>query len=149
MPSLGAAHLFLGLVIVGLVYDSRRLRALARLTGRTRHDPGGPALPDGNLDRVGLPLRLVQMRINVDWADGGAAWEGPEVLPDEGLEDEPAPRSDLSLFGEDDVPSIAEHAAGPGVGSLLPVLWKPFPALLPGSGADEHPPDTPTSLLVA
>src|SRR5689334_8777552 len=102
MPSLGAAHLLVGIVIVGLTLDSRRFRALARLTGRNRSDHRAPALPDGNLDRVGLPLRLVQMRINVDWQDGAAGWTGPEVLPDEDVADEPAADWGVSLFRGDE-----------------------------------------------
>ena len=136
MPSLGAAHLLVGIVIVGLTLDSRRFRALARLTGRHRSDQRAPALPDGNLDRVGLPLRLVQMRINVDWQDGAAGWTGPEVLPDEDAADEPAADRGISLFRGDE----------PWSGSLLPVLWKPFPALLPPSG-EEGPLDPEDSLV--
>ena len=75
---LGAAQLIMLLVVVVLVLDSRRLRALTR---RARRDSqiGIPA--GGNPDRVGLTLREIQMRTHVDWQDGGIGWEGPEVLP--------------------------------------------------------------------
>ncbi len=71
----GAAQLIMLLVVVVLVLDSRRLRALTR---RARRDsiPAG-----GNPDRVGLTIRQIQMRTHVDWEDGGAGWEGPEILP--------------------------------------------------------------------
>ncbi|MGH9008321.1 MAG: hypothetical protein ACRDYF_00565, partial [Acidimicrobiia bacterium] len=81
MRSLGAAHLIMLLVFVVLVLDSRRLHALARSTGRARRDSQSGIPAGANPDQVGLPLRQIQMRIHVDWQDGGIGWEGPEVLP--------------------------------------------------------------------
>ena len=110
MPSFGAADLLVLLVFVVLVLDSRRLRAFARATGRARHDLTGGIPAGAHPDRVGLTLRQIQMRHHVDWEDGGIGWDGPEILPtDESAEPEPTP-------------------------ALLPVLWKPFPAL-PAAGA--------------
>ncbi len=77
MRSLGATHLIMLLVFVVLVLDSRRLRDLARRRRESRL--GIPA--GGNPDRVGLTLRQIQMRTHVDWQDGGAGREAPEVLP--------------------------------------------------------------------
>ena len=113
MRSLGATHLVLLLLFVGLLLDSRRFHALARVTGRARRDSGA-GIPAGDPDRVGLTLRQIQMRTYVDWEDGGLAWDGPEVLPaDEPVEATP-----------EEPPS---HA--------LPVLWRPFLAL----GTGERP----------
>jgi len=152
MPSLGAAHVLVVLVFFGLVLDSRRLRSLAgRSTGRRRrhrHGRGPSGIPAGNLDRVGLPLRLVQMRINVDWQDGGAGWDGPEVLPGDDADGGPGDETGNALFSEDDDPFLAGEPVAEPAGlteprSYLPVIWKPFPALLPPSGGDEYLPTTP------
>jgi hypothetical protein len=115
MRSLGASHLLMLLAFVVLVLDSRRFRTLARLTGRGRRPSAARAIPPGeNPDQVGLPLRQIQMRSNVDWEDGGAGWEGPEILPD--VEDDPDE-------AEEEPPSF------------LPVLWKPVPELLVAGSA--------------
>ena len=120
MQSLGAAHLLVIVVLVVLALDSRRLHALARSGGRSRREPdGGRGIPPGaNPDRVGLPLVQIQMRHHVDWQDGGIGWEGPEILP----ADEPE-----TTFPE------------PEPNPALPVLWKPFPALLPVRASAERP----------
>jgi hypothetical protein len=121
MRSLGAAHLLVLVGFVVLVLDSRRLHALARSNGRGRRDSiSGHGLPAGaNPDQVGLPLRQIQMRIHVDWQDGGIGWEGPEILP----VDEPDGAPVDTDTTPDDEPNPAR-----------PVLWKPFPAL-PAAGA--------------
>jgi hypothetical protein len=112
MRSLGVTHLFMLAAFVVLVFDSRRLNALTRLTGRERRlFTRGRGIPAGaNPDQVGLPLRQIQMRTNVDWQDGGIGWEGPEIPP----------------VVEPDPPAEEPRA--------LPVLWKPFPAL-PAAGS--------------
>ena len=114
MPSLGGAHLLVLVVVVVLVFDSRRLHGLARTVRGSDLDQGIP--PGGNPDRVGLTLRQIQMRQHVDWQDGGIGWDGPEVLPveeeDEEVDDPPAPIT-------------SEPRASPA----LPVLWQPFRAL--------------------
>jgi hypothetical protein len=114
MRSLGFTHLLLLGAFVVLVFDSRRLHTLARWTGRGRQlFTSGRGIPAGaNPDQVGLPLRQIQMRANVDWQDGGVGWEGPEILPPY----EPEPE-----------PPVGESRS-------LPVLWKPFPAL-PAAGS--------------
>lgn len=111
MQSLGAAHLLVIVVLVVLALDSRRLHALARSGGRSRRetDSGRGIPPGANPDRVGLPLVQIQMRHHVDWQDGGIGWEGPEILPS----DEPETTS-----------------PEPEPNPALPVLWKPFPALV-------------------
>ena len=118
MRSLGSTHLLMLAAFVVLVLDSRRFHALARLTGRSRRDPRRAArgIPAGaHPDQVGLPLRQIQMRTNVDWQDGGIGWDGPEILPAEEPADDPA-----------DAPEEPEP------NRFLPILWKPFPALLAG-----------------
>jgi hypothetical protein len=113
MRSLGATHLLVLALFVVLTLDSRRLHALARLTSRGRKDlQPDRGIPAGaHPDRVGLPLAQIQMRTNVDWQDGGAGWDGPEVLPVEESED-----------GQVDDPGPE-----PRHNPALPVLWKPFP----------------------
>jgi hypothetical protein len=103
MQSLGAVHLVMVLVLVVLALDSRRLHAWARSTRRTRRDTQTGIPPGASPDQVGLPLGQIQMRIHVDWQDGGLGWEGPEILP--------ADESD---------------------GALLPVLWNQFRGLPAG-----------------
>ena len=138
MRSLGAADLLVVLMFVVLMLDSRRLHALVRPTGRARRAArSGPGIPAGlHPDRVGLSLHHIQMRIHVDWQDGGVGWEGPEILP----ADEP---DDTAT----DAPGSHPDATRPHVepGRTLPVLWKPFPAL-PAAGATGDWPqtDTPT-----
>jgi hypothetical protein len=132
MPSLGGTHLLVLLLVVVLLLDSRRLRALVGATvGHRRDAVSGPGIPAGAYgDKVGLPLRQVQMRIHVDWEDGGIGWDGPEILPDDGppIEAEPNP--------------------------LLPVLWEPFPAFLDISAwyareeSTLHPPGKEPGALV-
>ena len=71
MRSLGA--MFILLVFVVLVLDSRRVRALVRSKGASRR-AAQPGIPAGaNPDQVGLPLRQIQMRIPVDRQDDGAS----------------------------------------------------------------------------
>jgi hypothetical protein len=106
MPSLGGAHLLVVVVLVVLVFDSRRFHGLARTVRGS--DPDRAIPPGGNPDRVGLTLRQIQMRQHVDWQDGGIAWAGPEVLPDE---------------------TPAHGSAEPEANPALPVLWQPFLAL--------------------
>ena len=129
MRSLGAAHLLVFGLFVVLVLDSRRLHTLARSSGRRRRDPlvrqGIPA--GSHPEQVGIPLRLIQMRIHVDWQDGGLAWEGPEILEVDGPGDDPT---------EPVRPAPS-----------LPVLWKPFPAL-PAAGATGNWPQPETRALV-
>lgn len=151
MRSLGAPHLLMLLVLVLLALDSRRLHTLARSsTGRGRRDPArDQGIPAGaNPDQVGLPLRQIQMRHHVDWEDGGAGWEGPEILPADGAdevtdsiegdggddESRPAPDADTA-------PEAEQRPA-------LPVLWKPFPAL-PAAGASGVWPQADTPALAA
>jgi hypothetical protein len=124
MRSFGAVHLLVLVVLVVLALDSRRLHALARTTDRGRRDSvSGPGIPAGaNPDQVGLPLRQIQMRTHVDWQDGGLGWAGPEILPVE-EPDEPVAGSDVPEAG------VPEYGPNP----ILPVLWKPFPAL-PAAG---------------
>jgi hypothetical protein len=83
MPSLGVTHLLVLVVLVVLVFDSRRLHGLTRSMVRSRHGfrPERGIPPGANPDQVGLPLRQIQMRKHVDWQDGGIGWGGPEVLP--------------------------------------------------------------------
>jgi hypothetical protein len=121
MRSLDVTHLLMLVAFVALVLDSRRLNPLARLNGRGRRVfTSGHGIPAGaNPEQVGLPLRQIQMRVHVDWQDGGIGWEGPEILP----LDEP----DVVLVEDDPTPP-PEHTPA------LPVLWKPFPAL-PAAGA--------------
>ena len=113
MHSLGGIHLFVLALFVVLVLDSRRLRAVVGSAGRgQRAAGGGPGIPSGvDGDRVGLPLGQIQMRIHVDWEDGGIGWDGPEILPA-------------------DEPAVAEVAPAVEPNRALPVLWQPFPAFL-------------------
>jgi hypothetical protein len=115
-----AADLVAFLAFVALLLDSRRLHALARSAGRGRRRAiRGGGIPAGaNPDQVGLPLRQIQMRIHVDWQDGGIGWEGPEIL---------------EVNEPEDAPVEADPTANVGRSPLLPVLWKPFPAL-PAAG---------------
>jgi hypothetical protein len=74
------------------------------------------------------------MRVHVDWEDGGIGWDGPEILPAEEPDDEPVDDDELDgLFFDysDDEPVDADPVPSAGPDSALPVLWKPFPALLP------------------
>jgi hypothetical protein len=109
------ADLLLLVVFVVLVLDSRRLRALARSTVRVRRDAvadrGIPAGADP--DQVGITLRHIQMRAQIDWQDGGRGWDGPEILPTDDSEPSPV----------DDAPAEPEPKRA------LPVLWKPMPNL--------------------
>jgi hypothetical protein len=143
MRSLGAAHLLtLGLFVV-LVLDSRRLHALARFTGRRRDPLPRQGIPGGaNAERVGIPLGLIQMRINVDWQDGGLGWEGPEILEVDEYEDQ-----DDDDDEDEDGPAGDDTAAPAGPSLFLPVLWKPFPAL-PAAGATGEWPQPETPVLV-
>lgn len=122
-------HLLVLAVFVALLLDSRRLHALARSTGRARHvSARGHGIPAGaNPDQVGLPLRQIQMRLNVDWADGGLGWDGPEILPADDSDGAPVDTDtapDGTRAGEESEPNRA-----------LPVLWQPFRALPPGAQA--------------
>ena len=126
MQSLGAVPLVMLVALVVLALDSRRLHALARSTGRARREtPGG--IPAGaNPDQVGLPLRQIQMRIHVDWQDGGIGWDGPEILPADEFDDAPG--------GEfDDATELDGPTPDAQTGQTMPVLWNPFPAL-PAAG---------------
>lgn len=126
MQRFGGADLFVLLAFVALLLDSRRLHALTRSTGRSRRRSiSERRIPAGaDPEQVGLPLRQIQMRHHVDWQDGGIGWEGPEVLEP----DEPA-----------DAPVAAETAPGVGPSPYLPVVWKPFPALLAAGVAADVP----------
>jgi hypothetical protein len=117
MQSLGAAHVVMLLVLVVLAFDSRRLHALARSTARARRDPQPGIPPGANPDQVGLPLRQIQMRIHVDWQDGGIGWDGPEVLPADEV---------------DDATVLADATPEALTSQALPVLWNPFRALAAG-----------------
>jgi hypothetical protein len=123
MRSLGVTHLLTLAGFVVLVLDSRRLNPLTRLQGRGRRmfTPGHGIPAGANPDQVGLPLRQIQMRVHVDWQDGGIGWEGPEILP----ADEPG----LVVIEDDQTPLCAMEQT-----PALPVLWRPFPAL-PAAGA--------------
>lgn len=110
MPSLGGAHLLVVVMLVVLVFDSRRLHGLARTVRGSDLDRGIP--PGDNPDRVGLTLRQIQMRQHVDWQDGGIGWGGPEVLPVDEVDDAPA-----------------HVSADPEDNRALPVLWQTFRAL--------------------
>ena len=128
MRSLGTADLLVLLVFVVLVFDSRRFHALARSAGRGRRDCiRGHELPAGaNAEQVGLSLRQIQMRRHVDWQDGGIGWDGPEILPVDEPDDGPVEEFDGAPV--DAATSEVER------NRVLPVLWKPFPAL-PAAGA--------------
>ena len=76
-------------------------------------DSGIPA--GANPDQVGITLRQIQMRTNRDWQDGGFGWDGPEILP---------------VVESDDPTVDATTQPAPEQNRFLPVLWKPFPALL-------------------
>jgi hypothetical protein len=119
MGSLGATHLVVIVVLVALAVDSRRLHDLARATRRTRRGGGWErGIPPGaNPDQVGITLRQIQMRIHVDWQDGGIGWDGPEILPGDDADDDPV---------ED-----AEPVDPPAPAGAL-VLWQPFRALPAG-----------------
>jgi len=113
MHSFGGTHLLVLALVVVLVLDSRRLRAVVGSAARHRRAAGGGGIPAGvNGDRVGLPLGQVQMRIHVDWEDGGIGWDGPEILP------------------ADDPPAATGTRPPADRNRLLPVLWKPYPAFL-------------------
>ena len=114
MHSLGGTHLLVLALFVVLVLDSRRLRAVVGSAGRDhRTAGGGPGIPSGvDGDRVGLPLGQIQMRIHVDWEDGGIGWDGPEILP------------------ADELPAVGEVAPPAEPNRALPVLWQPYPAFL-------------------
>lgn len=125
MRSFGAADLLVALVLIVLLFDSRRLHALARTAGRGRPDSAAGIPAGAHPDRVGLTLRHIQMRHHVDWQDGGIGWEGPEILPpDESEEPEPEPSP-----------------------APLPVLWQPFAALPPAGacGSWLQPPSATSS----
>lgn len=114
MPSLSGTHLLVLVVLVVLVFDSRRLRGLARSIRGSQPERGMP--PGANPNQVGITLRQIQMRKHVDWQDGGIGWDGPEVLPiDEADGTAPPSTADTDLF------------------PALPVLWEPFRAL-PSAG---------------
>jgi hypothetical protein len=83
MRSFGVTHFLVLALFVVLVLDSRRLNALARLTGRGRRGftRGWGISAGANPDQVGLPLRQIQMRAHRDWQDGGIGRKGPEILP--------------------------------------------------------------------
>ena|GEM_PF-4566607 len=160
MHTFGGTHLLELALVVVLVLDSRRLRAVVGSAARHRRDATGRAdIPAGvNGDKVGLPLGQVQMRIHVDWEDGGIGWDGPEILPadDPPAGDPPAgdlPAGDLPAgdLPAGDPPSAGDLPAGEPIGDppvgdlqpddgvtcavaepsgLLPVLWKPYPAFL-------------------
>ncbi len=115
MHSFGGIHLLVLALFVVLVLDSRRLRAVVGSAGRDQRAAagGGPGIPSGvDGDRVGLPLAQIQMRIHIDWEDGGIGWDGPEILP------------------ADEPPAEAEVAPAEEPNRALPVLWQPFPAFL-------------------
>jgi hypothetical protein len=98
MQSLGAADLLVLVVFVALVLDSRRLRALARsAVGGRRDSSADRGIPPGaNPDQAGLPLRQIQMRLQIDWEDGGAGWDGARRRrPDAGGRAEPGPAGPL------------------------------------------------------
>jgi len=166
MRSLGAPHLLMLLVLVLLALDSRRLHTLARSsTGRGRRDPGrDQGIPAGaNPDQVGLPLRQIQMRHHVDWQDGGAGWEGPEILPGDGtdaLSDSiecdgsgggPAAAAlDGPAGDRDQAPEAAQHPALEAAARpALPVLWQPFPALPAAGASGDWPPDEAPALAAS
>ncbi len=122
MHSLGGTHLLVLLLVAVLLLDSRRLRALAASTAAHRRDAaGGDGIPAGvNGEKVGLPLGQIQMRIHVDWEDGGIGWDGPEILP----VDDPPSETGTETEIEFETPAVPEPSP------LLPVLWKPYPAYL-------------------
>lgn len=132
MRSLGAADLLVVLVFVALLLDSRRLHALARSMGRAGRDSVREhTIPAGaNADHAGLSLRHIQMRVHVDWQDGGIGWEGPEILPVDEADDTPV--DDPAGHPADAGPPETEPSA-------LPVLWKPFPALPPAGATGGWP----------
>ncbi len=130
MESLGAVPLVMLVVLVVLALDSRRLHALARSKVRDRRETKGGIPPGANPDQVGLPLRQIQMRIHVDWEDGGVGWEGPEILP--------ADEVDEAHFSEfSDATDVVDVSPEAQTSETMPVLWRPFPALPAGgqSGA--------------
>ncbi len=130
MHSFGGTHLLVLALVVVLVFDSRRLRTVVgSASPHRRGAAGGAGIPAGvNGDKVGLPLRQVQMRIHVDWEDGGIGWDGPEILPADDVPADDVPADDVpavDLPADDPVtPPVAEPSR------LLPVLWKPYPAFL-------------------
>ena len=81
MRSFGITQFLVLALFVALVFDSRRLNALARLTGRGRRGfSSGRGIPPGdNPDQVGLTLRQIQMRAHRDQKDGGIGRKGPEI----------------------------------------------------------------------
>jgi hypothetical protein len=134
MKRLSAPDLLVFVAFLALVLDSRRFRALARSTGQDRRrSVSGRGIPAGaSPEQVGLPLRQIQMRIHVDWQDGGIGWQGPEVLPVNEPEDAP----------------VGENTTAPGAepNRSMPVLWTPFPAL-PQAGATGCWPHPETPVL--
>jgi hypothetical protein len=143
MRSFGVADVLVLLMFVLLVLDSRRLHALA--TGRGRREQADGIPVGGNPDQVGLTLRDIQLRRHVDWEDGALGWEGlPEILP---VEEE-------DLFAEECEDLVAEADTTPAAAEpnrALPVLWKPFPALLPAAAtvrSDCQPVSTTSSPTV-
>lgn len=133
MHSFGVAEVLVLLVFVLLILDSRRLHALAHGRSRREQPDGIPA--GGNPDQVGLILRDIQMRRHVDWEDGAPGWEGlPEVLPVEEEDDLMVEEPD-GLFADE----AEDEPAGAEPNRALPVLWKPFAALLPSTLSDCQP----------
>lgn len=135
MPSFGAAELLVLFVFVVLVLDSRRLHTLARSGGRSRPVVTAGIPAGAHPDRVGLTLRDIQMRHHVDWEDGGIGWDGPEILPADDEADDEADDMLLEVDAAPEAESDPEPDRDPEPArALLPVLWKPFPAL-PAAGA--------------
>ncbi|MEW6472890.1 MAG: hypothetical protein AB1679_11515 [Actinomycetota bacterium] len=136
MQSLGAADLLVLVVFVALVLDSRRLRALARsAVGGRRDSSADRGIPPGaNPDQAGLPLRQIQMRLQIDWEDGGAGWDGPEILPAHESGDAPA-----------DAPVDAAPTPEAEPNRALPVLWRPFLPLLAGGDQPTSTTSSPTA----
>ena len=81
MRSFGITPFLVLVLFVALVFDSRRLNALTRLTGRGRRGfTSGRGIPPGaNPDQVGLTLRQIQMRAHRDRSDGGIGRKGRET----------------------------------------------------------------------
>ena len=139
MHSFGVTEVLVLLVFVLLILDSRRLHALA--TGRSRREQPDGIPAGGNPDQVGLILRDIQMRRHVDWEDGALGWEGlPEILPVEEHDDLLLVEESDDLFADD---SDDEPVSEPN--RALPVLWKPFPAILPAAVGNCQPASTTSS----
>ncbi len=145
MRSLGLADLLVLLLFAVLVFDSRRLHALARSRGWSRRDStSGPGIPDGsNPDQVGLSLRHIQMRHHIDWQDGGLGREGPEILPvdadDTPIGDDPPVEAATPVDAEP--PEVEPTPA-------QPIPWKPFLPALPAAGAAGNWPQAETPALI-